>query len=157
VVATDHTEARRRVKVPIPVDRCPLRRMAVFGHIKVRLRVEDHTLDDQRRARPAAETLAAETAADRQVGERVGAIPEEVEEEDRAEALLPAEAILHQGTMDTNQFPPRFTHSSLTVRRLRKEPPVLPKDSRGRRRRIWDDTAHDRLDDALDADDRYLI
>jgi hypothetical protein len=148
-------EVRRRVEVPIPVDLYPLRRVAVMGHIKVHRREEDLTLDDPCRARPVAVTMAAEAAAERQVGERVGAIPEEAEE-DRAEALLPAEAILPQGTTDTNQFPPRFTHSSLTVRRLRKEPPVLPEDSRGCRKRILNDTAHERLDDALEADDLYL-
>jgi hypothetical protein len=125
----DHMGVRHPVGVPIPVDLCRARRVAIMGHIGERRRVEDLTqaLGDRCPARPAAAIMAAEAAADRRVADHAAAAT--AEEEGRMEALLPAVAIPHRATTDTNRFPPRFTHSSLTVRRLRKEPPVFPEDA----------------------------
>ena len=121
---------RHPVGVPIPVGQCPALPVARMEHIAERRRVEDLTLalGDRCLARPVAAITAAEAAAARPVAGHAAAT---AEEEVRAAALLPAVAIPRRATTDTNRFPPRFTHSSLTVRRLRKGPPVLPEVARG--------------------------
>jgi hypothetical protein len=134
--------------------------MAIMGLMAAPRPVEDLTPGDRRPARPAAAIMAAEAAADRPVADHAAAT---VEEEGRAEALLPAAAMPRQATTDTNRFPPRFTHSSLTVRRLRKGPPALPEVARGSGSLIGSGTANDKHDqhdqavDALAADDLYRI
>jgi len=70
---------------------------------------------------------AAETAAGRPAAEPA----EEIPEAGRMAALLAAD------TVTTKNFHPVSPHSSLTVRRLRKEPPVLPKLRTEMGKRIW--------------------
>jgi hypothetical protein len=146
--------ARHPVVVPIPVDPCRARRRAIMV---ARRRVVDLTLDDRCLARRVAATMAAEAEADRPAADHAAgaAAAATAEEEGRTEVLLPAVAIPRRATTDTNRFLPRFTHSSLTVRRLRKGPPVLPEDARGCGKQILDGTAHDQVDDALEANDLH--
>ena len=95
-VATGDIEVRRRVAVPIPLGQCQAPQAA---------------------ADTAALLRAAETMAGRRVADHAEATPEA----DHMAALL-----LVADTITTKGFLLVSPHTSLTVRRLRKEPPVLP-------------------------------
>jgi hypothetical protein len=96
------------VEVPIPPGRCQAPLVEVTDHLEVGRRAEVPIPADQCPAHLVAALL-------REV-DRVAAIPEA----GRMAAHLMADTII------ANDFHPVSPHSSLTVRRPRKGPPVLP-------------------------------
>lgn len=91
----------------------------------------------RRRARPVAGTVAVGTGAGRQAVRHGEATPEARRQAaGHAEATPEADrvaALPVAGTVTTNDFFLVSPHTSLTVRRLRKGPPVLPENLRGGR------------------------
>jgi hypothetical protein len=118
---TERIEAGRPVvEVPIPPGRCQAPLVEVTDHLEVGRRAEVPIPADQCPARlVAADPEAVDTAALLRGANRAEATPEAA----RMAALLMADTII------ANDFHPVSPHSSLTVRRPRKGPPVLPEQS----------------------------
>jgi hypothetical protein len=117
---TGHIEAGRRVvEVPIPAGLCQARRVAAgTEHIEAGRQVVEVPLPAGLcQAHRVADPVAVDTAALLREADRAEATPEA----DRRIATL-----LMADTTVANDFHPASPHTSLTVRRLQREPPALP-------------------------------